>query len=123
MSRARVVSLVAPFVLLTSACGSGKDYSAPADLASALACTDYQPQPQAAVAAQVGTCMLAGEQVSVLVADSADKRDAAVETSRRLQFGFGVPVGGAVTGGRWAVLTESRKVAEQAQVKVGGKLS
>ncbi len=97
-------------ILALASCGGGeKDYASPRELAEALGCTSTYEQRGGAVApADVGTCQFEGKQVSLVVGDTAEQRDATLKLARDLAAGFGGEQIGVVQGGRWAVFTEGR---------------
>jgi hypothetical protein len=104
MKRVAVVVLL----LALSGCGDGaKEYDTPRDLADALGCADTYEQRGGFVApADVGICQFEGKQVSLVVGDTAEQRDATLKLARDLAAGFGGEQIGVVQGGRWAVFTE-----------------
>ncbi len=112
---------------LLAGCGGGGDergrggYQSPEDLADAVGCTGYEPQEEAAPAADIGICRLGDEHVGLVVATNREQRDAAAEVAAQMSRRFGTLARHRVMGELWAVVTESREAAEQAE-EIGGEI-
>lgn len=115
-----LVATAATILAVAGCSGGGSSYDTARDLADRLGCTDYDEEPGAVAPADVATCDLKGDRVTLIVGENADERDATIEVAEKLSAAFGSEQsGGVATGANWAVMGDDRAVERAAEALDG----
>jgi hypothetical protein len=121
--RTATATTAAMLALALAGCGgSGEEYADARAIVDKLGCAGtYETDPDAigTTADETGTCDFEGESVTILWDKDPEPVTKSIAFARTMGGGFGTKMS-VVSGGTWAVMTETKRAAEAVQKKLGG---